>query len=211
MFVRVELLPWPRPLCHFVSDLSLVHFDIRCTCVCRVVVPASEHCLVVSLIHVHAHTHVHCLYTRRSAFRDCTVLTIAHRLNTIMDSDRILVMDDGRVAELDSPEALLEVRMCRYIDVPENSFQPSPSLSAPLEGMGGPRTPKNRPAIFSQQHRVAFVGYTQKQGAFREVVFFVDVRAVSARRFEQGRYRRTGPNVPPARAPSIAWRMPRSV
>ncbi|CAM9386646.1 unnamed protein product, partial [Laminaria digitata] len=44
----------------------------------------------------------------RSAFRNCTVLTIAHRLNTIMDSDRILVMEDGRVAELDSPAALLE-------------------------------------------------------------------------------------------------------
>ncbi|KAL7748651.1 hypothetical protein RI367_006062 [Sorochytrium milnesiophthora] len=46
--------------------------------------------------------------TIRSEFRDCTVLTIAHRIATILDSDRILVLDQGQVAEFDTPQALLQ-------------------------------------------------------------------------------------------------------
>lgn len=45
--------------------------------------------------------------TIRTQFTDCTILTIAHRLNTIMDSDRVIVLDAGKIAEFDSPEVLL--------------------------------------------------------------------------------------------------------
>lgn len=38
----------------------------------------------------------------------CTVLTIAHRLNTVMDSDKVLVMDAGTLVEFDHPFNLLK-------------------------------------------------------------------------------------------------------
>jgi len=44
----------------------------------------------------------------REEFKHCTVITIAHRLNTISDSDLILVLSNGEVLEFDSPKVLLE-------------------------------------------------------------------------------------------------------
>ncbi|KOB52205.1 ATP-binding cassette transporter, partial [Operophtera brumata] len=46
--------------------------------------------------------------TIRNKFADCTVLTIAHRLHTVMDSDKVLVMDAGTMVEYDHPHILLQ-------------------------------------------------------------------------------------------------------
>ena len=43
----------------------------------------------------------------RTKFAECTVLTIAHRLHTIVDSNKVLVMDGGLVGEYDQPKTLL--------------------------------------------------------------------------------------------------------
>uniref|UniRef100_A0A5F9C1S4 Multidrug resistance-associated protein 1 n=1 Tax=Oryctolagus cuniculus TaxID=9986 RepID=A0A5F9C1S4_RABIT len=52
--------------------------------------------------------------TIRTQFDDCTVLTIAHRLNTIMDYTRVIVLDKGEVRECGSPSQLLQRRGLFY-------------------------------------------------------------------------------------------------
>ena len=46
--------------------------------------------------------------TIRQEFKRCTVLTIAHRLNTILDSNRIVVLGEGQILEMDTPSNLLD-------------------------------------------------------------------------------------------------------
>ena len=45
--------------------------------------------------------------TIRESFDDCTVLTIAHRLRTILDSSRIAVLSEGKLEEMGTPDDLL--------------------------------------------------------------------------------------------------------
>lgn len=47
--------------------------------------------------------------TIRVKFAECTILTVAHRLHTIIDSDRVLVMDTGCAVEFDEPHNLLQL------------------------------------------------------------------------------------------------------
>ncbi|XP_060584157.1 multidrug resistance-associated protein 1-like [Ruditapes philippinarum] len=46
--------------------------------------------------------------TIRKQFSECTILAVAHRLNTVMDYDRIMVLDKGKLAEFDTPAFLLD-------------------------------------------------------------------------------------------------------
>ena len=46
--------------------------------------------------------------TIKNKFSECTVITVAHRLNTIIDMDKVLVMDAGQVIEFGSPYILLK-------------------------------------------------------------------------------------------------------
>ncbi|XP_065933452.1 ATP-binding cassette sub-family C member 4-like isoform X1 [Magallana gigas] len=47
--------------------------------------------------------------TIRSRFKNCTVLTVAHRIHTIMDSSRVMVLNQGKLVEFDTPYQLLQI------------------------------------------------------------------------------------------------------
>ena len=59
--------------------------------------------------------------TIREAFEDCTMLIIAHRLHTIVECDYILVLDDGNVAEYDTPKNLIKKKDGFFTKLVENT------------------------------------------------------------------------------------------
>lgn len=65
---------------------------------------------------------------RSNMFKDRTIITIAHRINTILDSDRIVVLDHGSVAEFDTPAALVRRKGLFYELVKEAGLLDSVEL-----------------------------------------------------------------------------------
>lgn len=59
--------------------------------------------------------------TLREAFPGCTIVTIAHRIDTILDSDKILVMKDGLVEEFAPPQELLQDETSTFADIVRHS------------------------------------------------------------------------------------------
>ncbi|KAL6254635.1 hypothetical protein P5V15_013942 [Pogonomyrmex californicus] len=91
---------------------------------------------------VDPHTDALIQRTIRKKFATCTMLTVAHRLNTIMDSDKVLVMDKGRMVEYDHPHLLLQ-----------NSYSQFTSL-----------VKETGPGMYDQLAKVAKQAYLNKYG-----------------------------------------------
>ncbi|KAK8565243.1 hypothetical protein V6N12_058813 [Hibiscus sabdariffa] len=66
----------------------------------------------------------------RTEFMNCTVCTIAHRIPTVIDSDLVLVLSDGRVAEFDTPARLLEDKSSMFLKLVLGAEGPSKSEPA---------------------------------------------------------------------------------
>ena len=56
-----------------------------------------------------------------STFNDCTVITIAHRIKTILNYDKILVLENGRILEFNSTKALLNNKESHFYKLYEKS------------------------------------------------------------------------------------------
>ncbi|XP_035783639.1 multidrug resistance-associated protein 1-like [Anopheles albimanus] len=59
--------------------------------------------------------------TIRTEFNDCTVLTIAHRLNTILDSDKVIVLDKGQIVEFAPPNELLQTKSSAFYSMAKDA------------------------------------------------------------------------------------------
>ncbi|XP_070538811.1 ATP-binding cassette sub-family C member 4-like [Ptychodera flava] len=78
--------------------------------------------------------------TIKKQFKDCTVLTIAHRLNTVIDCDKIMVVHDGTIAEFDEPYKLMQKEEGAF----RNMVTASKGIKSKIEMMAKLKKQENR-------------------------------------------------------------------
>ena len=71
--------------------------------------------------------------TIRESFAGCTLIIIAHRLNTIMDCHKIVALEGGAVREFGPPTALLDVCLCPPADLSRGVH--AADCTAPVDGI----------------------------------------------------------------------------
>ncbi|EAR99948.2 ABC transporter C family protein (macronuclear) [Tetrahymena thermophila SB210] len=77
--------------------------------ICRIILKKSKIIIVDEpTSHIDASMEDHVTKVLNDCFQDCLMITIAHKIKTIMNSDKILVLDHGQVKEFDSPQTLLQ-------------------------------------------------------------------------------------------------------
>ena len=83
------------------------HGERQLLVICRALVKSVKFCLSMKQLLMSTEKRIQFKVDSGAVLRqNCD--TIAHRLETIMDSDRIIVMDEGRIKEFDTPRSLLE-------------------------------------------------------------------------------------------------------
>ena len=98
-----------RSLDEILDQNNLSYGKRQLLCLARAILNKNR-ILVLDEVTANVDAHAEALIQKciRDKFKDCTILTIAHRLHTVMDSDKVLLIDNGEVVEYDHPHLLLQ-------------------------------------------------------------------------------------------------------
>ncbi len=121
--------------------------------------------------------------TVRSEFRDSTVATVAHRLHTVADSDVVMVLEKGKLAEMDRPERLVEREKSHFKSLIEASGVASSQhlMNFIRVGKAEGKTVGNLIKLDAQQSEAQIRMKKQREAERAERDFFHDLERTFAR------------------------------